>query len=183
MADSPAPKSRRFKVALSFPGEKREFIRQVADSLADKLGKTRVLYDDYITPELARPDLDLYLGKLYRAESELLVPFYCADYERKKWCRLEWRQMRDILFQIEEERSMPFRSDDAPISGVPSIDGYINIESRTPHEVADLIIQQLNPEPQSEAVESTDQRSRKRRRRVGESLQAALTSQFLILAT
>ena len=134
---------RRFTVALSFPGEKRDFIRQVSDALAAVLGKEKVLFDDYLTPELARPNLDLYLGNLYREESELLVPFYCADYERKKWCRLEWRQMRDILFQVEEERIMPFRFDDAPIAGVLSIDGYVKVGSRTPQDVATLILERL----------------------------------------
>jgi hypothetical protein len=97
--------TKRFRVALSFPGEKRDFICQVADLVATAIGRERVLYDDYLTAELARPDLDVYLGQLYREQSELLVPFYCADYERKKWCKLEWRQMRDILFNIEGQLS------------------------------------------------------------------------------
>lgn len=83
--------TKRFRVALSFPGEKRDFIRQVADLLSAAIGKERVLYDDYLTGELARPDLDLYLGKLYHDYSELLVPFFCADYENKEWCGIEWR--------------------------------------------------------------------------------------------
>ena len=141
--------AKRFRIALSFPGEKRDFVQQVADSLSSVLGKESVLYDHYLTAELARPDLDLYLGALYREQSELLVPFFCADYERKKWCKLEWRQMRDILFNIEEHRIMPFRFDDAPIAGVLSIDGYVKIGNRTPHEVAGLILQRLDkPEPQ-----------------------------------
>jgi hypothetical protein len=51
--------SKRFRVALSFPGEKRDYVRQVADALAAKLGKDRVFYDDYYTAELARPELDV----------------------------------------------------------------------------------------------------------------------------
>lgn len=132
---------RRFTVALSFPGEKRDFIREVAEVLAAAIGKGKVLYDDYLTPELARPNLDLYLSKLYREDSELLVPFYCADYERKQWCRLEWRQMRDILLQVEEERIMPFRFDDAAIPGVLAIDGYVKIGARAPEDVAKLILE------------------------------------------
>jgi tetratricopeptide (TPR) repeat protein len=135
--------TKRFRVALSFPGEKRDFIRQVADLLATAIGKKRVLYDDYLTAELARLELDVYLGKLYREESELVVPFLCADYERKKWCKLEWRQMRDILFNVEGHRIMPFRFDDAPITGFLSIDGYVEIGNRTPKDVADLILQRI----------------------------------------
>ena len=36
--------TKRFRVALSFPGEKRDFIRQVADLLATAIGQERVLY-------------------------------------------------------------------------------------------------------------------------------------------
>lgn len=66
---------RRFRVALSFPGERRDYVQAVAGNLAAALGREHVLYDEYLTAELARPDLDLYLGKLYREESDLLVPF------------------------------------------------------------------------------------------------------------
>lgn len=136
--------SRRFAVALSFPGEKRDYVRQVAAELAARLGQERVLYDDYLTAELVRSDLDLYLSNLYREESELLVPFFCADYERKPWCKLEWRQMRAILFNAESHRVMPFRFDDTAIPGQLPIDGYAMIDERTAKEVAALILQRLD---------------------------------------
>jgi hypothetical protein len=139
--------TRRFSVALSFPGEKRAFVKEVADILSNNIGKDRVLYDEYLTAELARPELDLYLGDLYRNHSELLVPFFCAEYERKKWCQLEWRQMRDILFQMEPHRVMPFRFDDTQIQGVLSTDGYAPIAERTPQQVAHLIIERLQKQP------------------------------------
>jgi len=134
---------RRFRVGLSFPGEKRDYINLVADLLAAELGRERVLYDGYLVSELARPELDLYIARLYREETDLLVPFYCREYQQKKWCQLEWRQMRDILFRLESGRVMPFRFDDAHIDGVLSIDGYISIENRSPFDVARLILDRL----------------------------------------
>jgi hypothetical protein len=136
--------NKRFRVALSFPGEKRSFILEVADALAARLGKERILYDEYLTAELARPNLDVYLGNLYREHAELLVPFYCADYERKEWCGVEWRQMREILKKNGDHQIMPFRFDDMPITGVLSIDGYIMIGSRSAEQVAALIIERLD---------------------------------------
>ena len=134
---------RRFRVGLSFPGEKREYIRRVADRLAEALGRENVLYDKYLEAELARPNLDVYLGTLYREKTELLVPFLCADYQQKEWCGLEWRQIRDLLLNREEERIMPFRFDNAPIAGALPIDGYVMIGDREPDEVAKLILQRL----------------------------------------
>ena len=83
--------SRRFTVALSFPGERREFVSKVAACLAKKLGKQKILYDKYLEAEFARPNLDLHLPKLYRTESDLIVIFLCNEYSKKRWCKLEWR--------------------------------------------------------------------------------------------
>ena len=135
--------TKRFQVALSFPGEKRDFVRQVADLLAAALGKDSILYDEYLTAELARPNLDVHLGNLYRFQSELLVPFYCADYERKKWCKLEWRAMREIIHNLHDHQVMPFRFDDTEIEGVFSIDGYVKIAGRNPKDITDLILQRV----------------------------------------
>jgi hypothetical protein len=138
---------RRFRVGLSFPGERRAFVGQVAAELAWRLGKHTILYDKYIEAELARPNLDLYLTNLYRNDTELLVPFFGADYERKKWTKLEWRQMRDILFDVEEGRIMPFRFDDTLVSGTLSIDGSIFVGTLSPADVAELIVARLDGRP------------------------------------
>jgi tetratricopeptide (TPR) repeat protein len=147
---------KRFKVALSFPGEKRDFVEQVANELAAKLGKDKILYDNYLISELAQPDLDLYLGSLYREQSELLVPFFCVDYEKKLWCGLELRQIRDMMFNKEGSRIMPIRFDDTKIPGTLSIDGYVKIGNRAPREVAELILQRVEGKPQTPPERQND---------------------------
>lgn len=141
--DMPAQMSRRFRVALSFPGEQREFIEKVAASLSRRLGQEAVFYDKYYEAELARPDFDVYLGDIYGVQSDLVAPFFCKDYTRKKWCLLEWRNIRQIIFDLEAERVMPFRFDGTKVIGVLPFDGYVSIGSRSPEAVAELIIQRL----------------------------------------
>ena len=46
-------RQKRFRIALSFPGEHREFVEQVADHLAANVGQERVLYDKYYEAEFA----------------------------------------------------------------------------------------------------------------------------------
>ncbi|HEX8245742.1 MAG TPA: hypothetical protein VF541_19675, partial [Longimicrobium sp.] len=58
-------RQKRFDVALSFPGEHREFVRRVAERLSERLGPERVLYDAYYEAEFALIDLDTYLQRLY----------------------------------------------------------------------------------------------------------------------
>ena len=109
---------RRFKVGLSYPGEHRPFVAEVAEHLADKLGKDRVFYDKYYEAELARPDLDTYLQAIYHDQCNLVVIFICEDYESKDWCRLEWRAIRDLIKQTANSAIMPVRVDKGDVSGL-----------------------------------------------------------------
>lgn len=75
MTDLP-PASRRFAIAVSFPGEHRRFVRDVVDRLAAVLGRDRVFYDEWYQAELLGLDGDLKLRRYYREQSELVIPFF-----------------------------------------------------------------------------------------------------------
>ncbi|MCF7981747.1 MAG: TIR domain-containing protein [Pseudomonadales bacterium] len=136
-------KGLKFKVAVSFPGEKRRYVTQVVDSLRGPLGKDSVFYDFDYQAQLARPNLDTLLQRIYRDQSDLVVVFLCAAYAVKEWCGLEWRVVRDIIKAKEDDRVMFVRLDDAPVDGVLSIDGYIDGTSNTPQQVADFILTRI----------------------------------------
>ena len=138
----PKPK-KRFDVALSFPGEYRDFVKTIADKLAEELGRDRIFYDNYSEAELGRMNLDTYLQDIYHNHAELIVVFLCAEYKEKEWCGLEWRAIRDLAKQKKIAEIMPIRFDSADIPGFFSIDGYINAEGREPLEIADLITERL----------------------------------------
>lgn len=137
-----ASSTRRFRVALSFAGEHRPFVEAVARALTDKLGSQRVLYDKDFEAEFARPDLDTYLQDLYHDQSDLVAVFLCADYERKRWCGLEWRAIRDLI-QRRGHAIMPLRFDDIEIPGLYAGDGYVPIDGRPPELIAERILQRL----------------------------------------
>lgn len=134
----------RFDVALSFPGEHRSRVEGVARELADTLGEDRVLYDKWYSAEFARPNLDVYLPKLYHRQSRLLVLFLCGEYAEKEWCGLEWRVARDLLKQGRDDRLMLLRLDQADIPGLYSIDGYLDIQALTDDQVAQAILKRLS---------------------------------------
>jgi len=133
-------KDLKFKVAVSFPGEKRRYVSQVVDSLRGPLGKDSVFYDFDYQAQLALPNLDTLLQRIYRDRSDLIVVFLCAAYAEKEWCGLEWRAVRDIIKSKQDERVMFVRLDHSPVDGVLSIDGYIDGTSNTPQQVAELIL-------------------------------------------
>jgi len=143
MSEEPTTPARRFAIAFSFPGEHRDYVKQIDDALCKLLPSDQIFYDDRYKHELARPDLDTYLQTLYHEQSELIVIFLCKEYDQKEWCRLEWRAIRDIIKKRRESDVMPFRFDHADIPGVFSIDGYINAGKTTPSEAAQLIHRRL----------------------------------------
>ena len=138
-----ASREKRFSVALSFPGEYRQYLSQVADRLAEELGREKVLYDRYIEDELARANLDTYLQELYHDETELVVVFLCAEYEEKEWTGVEWTSIRDLLKKRQFDAVMFFRLGQGPVTGVWSTYGYVDVADRSPDEVVCLILKRL----------------------------------------
>ncbi len=136
---STSPK--RFKIALSFSGDQRPFVKEIAEYLSQALGRERILYDFYYEAEFARVDLDTYLQNLYHQESELIAIFLSEGYEEREWCGLEWRAIRDLIKKREIESVMPLRFDMTEIPGLFSNAGYIWIDERTPQEIAEKILE------------------------------------------
>lgn len=133
----------RFKVALSFPGEKREYVAAVAVEVKKRLGRNAVFYDKDFTAQLARPNLDTLLQRIYLNNSDLVVVFLCAEYERKDWCGLEWRAIRTIIKNKNDHAIMFMRFDNADVRGSFSIDGYVDLEEHTPLEAARMIVERV----------------------------------------
>lgn len=129
----------RFKVAFSYSSTKRDFVRNVADILCETFGQDNIFYDEYYRSELARPGLDTYLQNIYRSDSQLVVVFLCEGYDQSEWCGLEWRGIRDIIKNREDSNIMLMKFDDIEISGLFSIDGFINLSECSPESAADLI--------------------------------------------
>jgi serine protease AprX len=135
---------KRFSVALSFPGEKRDYVKKVVAELRQlKIPRDNIFYDRFYTAELTVPNLDTYLQEIYDKDSELIVIFISAEYEKKEWCGLEWRAIRDIIKQRRDEDIMPLRFDDTHVPGLFSVDGYVDLRDRDPETVADLIMERL----------------------------------------
>lgn len=118
--------SHRFDVALSFPGEVRPLVKEVAACLEQLLGPHTYFYDDNYTSQLARPSLDTFLQGIYRQRAKLIVVFLSSDYQQKKWCGIEFRAIRDIIANRENSRIMFVRTDDGQVEGVFATDGYVD---------------------------------------------------------
>ena len=129
----------QFDVALSFPGEARDYVEQVAQHLERLIGPDRYFYDRNYTAQLARPSLDTFLQAVYRERSRMVVVFSGADYQLKDWCGIEFRAVREIINAREHDRIMIVRMDDGKVEGIFGHDGYVDARRHNPAEVATFI--------------------------------------------
>jgi hypothetical protein len=137
------PSAKRFRVAFSFAGERRDFVAKVAETLAKKFGKNAVLYDKYHEAEFARSDLGIYLPNLYHDESDLIVVVLCPDYQSKEWCGLEWTAIHAMLKNRKNDEVMLCRFEHASVTGLYDTAGFIDLDRKTPKQAAEFIIQRL----------------------------------------
>jgi len=135
--------SKRFRIAFSFAGEKRDFVAEVAAILAQRFGEERVLYDKYLKAEFSRSDLAFYLPELYHDQSDLVVVVYCPDYEKKEWCGLEWNAIYDLIKKRRVEEVMLTRFEQVEAKGLHSLAGYSDLDHETPATTAGLILERL----------------------------------------
>lgn len=134
---------KRFRVAFSFSGKKRDFVARVADVLAAKFGTERVLYDKYHEAEFARSDLAIHLPQLYYGESELIIAVLSSDYTRSEWCGLEWGATLALLKKRRAEHVMLARFDSVEPPELLGLAGYVDLDGRKPEELAELILQRI----------------------------------------
>ncbi len=128
-----------FDVALSFPGEVRGLVEEVAKELEGLIGPNRYFYDFNYTSQLARPSLDLLLQDIYLKRSKLVVVFLSGDYQTKDWCGIEFRAIRDIIFAREDHRIMFVRTDGGAVGGVFKTDGFIDATRFSAKQIAEFI--------------------------------------------
>lgn len=132
-----------FDVSLSFPGDVRVYVESVARHLERQIGPNSYFYDNNYIAQLARPSLDVLLQEIYRERSKLIVVFIGEKYQDKKWCGVEFRAIRDVIFDKKHERIMYIRMDDGKVDGVSNTDGYIDATKHSPEDIANFIVERI----------------------------------------
>ncbi|MGF1839659.1 TIR domain-containing protein [Vibrio atlanticus] len=132
-----------FDVAFSFPGDVRDYVQELAAEVERELGPHTYFYDNNYKAQLARPSLDLLLQDIYNNRSRLLVVFLCEKYQEKDWCGVEFRAIREILMDRDDQKIMFVRMDDGKVEGVFKTDGYIDGNTHTPRDVASFIRERI----------------------------------------
>jgi hypothetical protein len=130
-----------YEVVLSFAGEDREYVDEVAELL--KANDVSLFYDRYEEAMLWGKDLVEHLHKVYSGSARYCVMFISASYAEKIWPTHERRSAFERAIEAKEEYILPARFDDTPLPGLRKTIHYIDLRKKTPEEFAALILKKL----------------------------------------
>jgi hypothetical protein len=132
---------REFDIALSFSGENRDYVDQVANLLRDS--GVKVFYDLFEEENLWGKNLYDYLSDIYMNKALYTIMFISEHYARKMWTNHERQSMQARAFQESQEYILPARFDDTAIPGVLPTVGYISLANRSPDKFVEVIHKKL----------------------------------------
>lgn len=131
-----------YDIALSFAGENREYVEEVAIFL--KNFGVKVFYDDFKQDEIWGKNLFEYLQDIYQNKAKYTIVFISEQYKNKKWTRHEYRSVQvRALNEIEQEYILPVKFDNTELPGLNENLAYISTKNKTPKDIADFFIKKI----------------------------------------
>lgn len=134
---------RPFAVALSFAGEQRSYVQQVATRL-DALG-IRYFYDDDEAQKiwLWGKNLGEEFQRIYTDDSHAVVMFVSKQYAEKPWTTHERRSALTRALRERREYVLPVRFDETELAGLDPDAGYLRASDYSPDQLAGAIARKL----------------------------------------
>lgn len=131
-----------YDVALSFAGEDREYVREIAKKLKAK--KLKVFYDEFEETKLWGKDLYQYLHYIYKECALFCVIFVSSDYIKKAWTRHELKAAQNRAFLDNTEYILPLILEpNIKLPGLPDTTGYISTKGRTATQIVKMIYEKI----------------------------------------
>lgn len=131
-----------FEIGLSFAGEERSFVEQVAEELRKR--KVKVFYDIYEQADLWGKNLYQHLNSIYKDKCKFCIVFLSKNYAKKMWTRHELEAAQARAFKENEEYILPVKFDDTEIPGINTTTGYLDASNFSPKQIAIMAIEKLN---------------------------------------
>ena len=124
----------RYKVALSFAGDKREFVREVAACL--KAWRVNYFFDEDAEARLIGEDALEIFPEIFGKESEYGVMFVSRDYIKKRFPTIERRVLSLRTIDEKPSRVILIRLDDTEVPKI--LETFIHMDGRhkTPAQIA-----------------------------------------------
>lgn len=132
----------KYHVALSFAGEDRAYVEQVALHLRDE--GVDVFYDKFEEDDLWGKDLYTHLSDVYQKKAYFTVMFVSAAYGMKLWPNHERKSAQARAFSESREYILPaFFDEFVEVPGLLKTTGHISLKNKSPEDLAKLIVSKL----------------------------------------
>ena len=131
---------RTYDVCMSFAGEHRGYVRQVARAMANS--QVRVFYDGFVKDMWGR-DLSVYFEEVYYSSSRHCMIFSSREYVTKTWPSFE--RAHAIARQIKQKGDyiLPVTMDGTEVPGLPKTVHYEDARKKSPQEIAEAFVRLL----------------------------------------
>ena len=133
--------NREYQVALSFAGEQRGYVEEVARRLAAK--SIDVFYDGFEQPRLWGKDGTEIFHEVFAEKATYVVMFISAAYASKAWTRHERRSALSRMLKEDYEYVLPVRFDGTSIPGLPDSILYLSANDYSPAALSTTIARKL----------------------------------------
>ena len=130
-----------YDVALSFAGEDRPYVEQVADAL--RRAGVSVFDDEFEQDKLWGVNLYEHLTDVYAKRARFTVMFISRWYAEKRWTNFERQAAQARAYAESREYILPARFDDTELPGLLPTTAYVSLREKPPSTLAELIIKKL----------------------------------------
>lgn len=121
---TPQMKNFKYDIALSFAGEDREIVEDIARQLTNK--DVRVFYDKYEEAGLWGKDLYDHLSDVYQHRARYCILFLSRHYADKVWTNHERQNAQVRAMEEKGEYILPVHLDDTDITAIRKTVGYLD---------------------------------------------------------
>ena len=136
-----------YNVALSFAGEQRDYVREVAKVLVEEYN-LRVFFDEFEEEKLWGKNLYDYLYEIYSQKSEYVIIFVSKEYKEKIWTNHERQAAQEKALQLKnQEYILPVKFDDTKIPGLSSTIKYLDAKKYSPYQIALFFVKKVGLKP------------------------------------
>ncbi len=132
---------REYEIGLSFAGEQREYVDELANHLL--ANNIKVFYDNFETNDLWGKNLYQHLNDIYKNKCLYCIIFVSKEYANKVWTKHELSSAQTRAFNENKEYILPTRFDDTEIPGLDNTIGYIDLTKISPKELAEIAIKKV----------------------------------------
>ena len=135
----------KYQVALSFAGEQRDYVENVARSLQAR--SIPLFYDGFETVSLWGKNAAEAFHEAFAQQAAYVVMFISQAYVEKPWTIHERRSALSRAVHEKSEYVLPVRFDDTQISGLPDDVIFLRASDYTPAQLASRIAEKLGINP------------------------------------